>query len=105
MTFCRMLVISVFGLLVGCAINPTPSAYTVRDADEAMVLGCTFVGHFFGTSGWSGAANGVGQMNVQTEIREKAARAGATHVVWRNLHSGWGSEGSGDAYRCSPGEQ
>lgn len=90
-----------FALLGGCVTTPTTAAYHVRDADEAMVRGCTFVGHFFGTSGFSGAASGVGQMNVQTEIREKAARAGATHVVWRNLHSGWGSEGSADAYRCS----
>lgn len=86
--------------LTGCAVTPTHEAMAVQDADAAMVSGCTFVGYVTGTSGWSGVAGDAGEANAQNEAREKAAKLGATDVVWQTVHSGWGSTANGNAYRC-----
>lgn len=65
-----------------------------------MVSGCKFVGYVSGTSGWSGVAADAGEANAQNEAREKAAKLGATHIVWQTVHSGWGSTANGNAYLC-----
>lgn len=86
--------------LAGCAVTPTHEAAAVHDADMAMVSRCRFVGYVSGTSGWSGVAADAGEANAQNEAREKAAKLGATDVVWQTVHSGWGSTANGNAYRC-----
>lgn len=98
----RMLVACAMALvLAGCAATPSREALTVHDADAAMVSGCKFVGYVSGTSGWSGVAGDAGEANAQNEAREKAAKLGATDIVWQTVHSGWGSTANGDAYRCT----
>ncbi|MGH8148133.1 MAG: DUF4156 domain-containing protein [Rhodanobacteraceae bacterium] len=87
-------------LLGGCAVAPSREALAVKDADPAMVSGCTFVGYVTGTSGWSGLAAGAGESNAQNEAREKAAKLGATDVVWQTVRAGIGSTANGSAYRC-----
>ncbi len=72
----------------------------VHDADAAMVHGCKFVGYVSGTSGWSGLAADAGESNAQNEAREKAAKLGATDIVWQTVRSGWGSTANGNAYSC-----
>jgi len=90
--------------LAGCAAAPSRGALTVHDADSAMVARCTFVGYVSGTSGWSGIAADAGEANAQNEAREKAAKLGATDIVWQTVHSGWGSTANGNAYRCPRAE-
>lgn len=87
-------------LLTACAAAPSREALTVHDADAAMVSHCKFVGYVSGTSGWSGLAAGAGESNAQSEAREKAARLGATDIVWQTVHGGWGSGANGSAYSC-----
>lgn len=87
-------------VLAGCTAVPSREALTVHDADSAMVQGCQFVGYVSGTSGWSGLAADAGESNAQNEAREKAARLGATDIVWQTVHSGFGSTANGNAYRC-----
>lgn len=87
-------------MLAGCAATPTREALAVHDADAAMVKGCTFVGYVTGTSGWSGVAAGPGESNAQNEARAKAAKLGATDIVWQSVKAGWGSTANGNAYRC-----
>lgn len=86
--------------LAGCAVTPSHEAMAVHDADAAMVSDCTFVGYVTGSSGWSGVAGDTGEANAQNEACEKAAKLGATDVVWQAVHSGWGSTANGNAYRC-----
>ena len=91
--------------LAGCAATPSREAVAVHDADAAMVSDCAFVGYVTGTSGWSGVAGDAGEANAQIEAREKAAKLGATDIVWQTVHSGWGSTANGDAYRCTRGAE
>lgn len=86
--------------LSGCATAPTSAALAVRDADARMVESCQFLGDVAGTSGWGGLAADTGEQNAQTEAREKAARLGATDIVWTNIAGGWAPNTSGKAYRC-----
>lgn len=95
----RFVSVSLLVLLSACTTVPTHS-FNVKDADARMVEGCQYLGHYVGNSGWGGAASGLGQRNAQDSVREKAAAAGATDVVWGDVHSGWGSSANGDAYRC-----
>ena len=89
--------------LSGCATSPTSAALAVHDADAHMVENCQFLGDVTGTSGWGGLAADTGEQNAQTEAREKAARLGATDIVWTNIAGGWAPNTSGKAYRCSKG--
>ncbi|HEX5960740.1 MAG TPA: DUF4156 domain-containing protein [Rhodanobacteraceae bacterium] len=86
--------------LAGCAVTPTREALAVQDADAAMVKGCAFVGEVTGTSGWGGLAASAGEANAQNEAREKAAKLGATNIVWDSLRAGYAPSVSGKAYRC-----
>lgn len=97
----RLGLCSALAILAGCAVAPPREAAAVHDADAAMVSGCQFVGYVSGTSGWSGVAGDAGESNAQNEAREKAAKLGATDIVWQTVRSGWGSTANGNAYRCS----
>lgn len=102
MRTCMLSVVcAAVSVLAGCAVAPSRESLAVRDADAAMVQGCQFVGYVSGTSGWSGLAADAGESNAQNEAREKAARLGATDIVWQTVHSGFGSTANGNAYRCS----
>lgn len=85
----------------GCAMTPSRAALSVHDADVRMVATCQFLGDVTGNSGWGGLAAGTGEQNAQTEAREKAARLGATNIVWSNIQGGWATSTSGKAYRCA----
>lgn len=85
----------------GCATTLPPYAAQVIEADEAMVVGCEFLGTFNGTSGWGGTAGaGVGGNNAKNAAIKRAARAGATHVVFMSLSSGMFTNAAGRGYRC-----
>lgn len=90
-------------LLAGCATSRSPAALTVQEADANMVAGCTYLGDVTGTSGWGGLAASTGIENAKNQALERAAKKGATHVVWNSIAGGWGPSVSGKAYRC-PGK-
>lgn len=96
----RLSAMLVVTAMAGCAVTPSREALAVHDADAASVAHCRFVGYVSGTSGWGAAAGDTGEANAQNEAREKAARLGATNIVWQTVHSGWGSTANGNAYRC-----
>ena len=101
----RIGILAVTLAMGACVVTPTHEAMAVHDADAAMVSDCTFVGYVTGTSGWSGVAGDAGEANAQNEAREKAAKLGATDVVWQTVRSGWGSSANGEAYRCARGAE
>jgi len=102
----RMLVpaaVLLFAGLVspGCATTDSEAAAMVREADEKTVAGCTFVGNVAGTSAIDGATSSQGVRNAKLEATGKAAKIGATHVVWSSVEGTLeGSSVSGRAYRC-----
>ncbi|MET0332178.1 MAG: DUF4156 domain-containing protein [Dyella sp.] len=99
--FVRMGLLAVIAsLAVGCVVAPSQSARQVQDADQAMVAGCRYVGDVAGWSGWGGLASGAGMANAQSDARDKAARLGASHIVWSSVAAGYTPSASGKAYRC-----
>lgn len=90
-------------LAAGCATTRSPQAATVRETDAQGAAGCEFLGDVYGKSGWGGAAaTGVGVNNARNSALKKAARLGATHVVWGDIDGGMFTIVSGKAYRCRP---
>ncbi|MBT2144199.1 DUF4156 domain-containing protein [Rhodanobacter sp. LX-100] len=97
-----VLCIAVTACLVcqSCATTPSASALRVADADQSMVAGCKFVGEIQGSSGWGGVAASTGMENARNEAREKAAKLGATNIVWQSIAGGYAPYVSGRAYSC-----
>jgi len=89
-------------LLSNCTTTLSTKARTVVEADEKAVEGCAYVGIFNGTSGWGGtAATDLGATNAKNAVFERAAKKGATHVVFVSLTGGMFTKAAGKAYRCS----
>jgi hypothetical protein len=92
----------LIALLAGCAATLSARAAKIADADEASVAGCEFVGQVKGSSGWGNLAASAGMENARNESREKAAKLGATDIVWRPVSVGYSRYVSGTAYVCNP---
>jgi hypothetical protein len=88
-------------LLSSCAA--TPKAKGIEEADSRMVANCIFLGSVNAASMWGGClCQGVGFSSAKNQALNKAAKLGATHIVWLNLESGLGGGfASGRAYRCA----
>ena len=88
--------------VAGCSTSLSARGSMIRDASDASVAPCKFVGRVQGSSGWGGAAaSETGKHNAMNDAREKAADLGATHVVWRSARAdGGGGMADGEAYRC-----
>ena len=87
-------------VLVACLTARPEAARRIKEADAAMVAGCTFLGDVTGTSGMGGAMAATGLENAKTEALGLAAVKGATHIVWGSLVGGEQPSASGKAYRC-----
>jgi hypothetical protein len=74
---------AALALVTACATSPSHQAALVQEVDQAAVAGCRFLGEARGMSGWGGsAAAGTGANNARVSAKEKAAKLGATHLVW-----------------------
>lgn len=93
-------------LMAGCAAPSVP--YTdvrqaqVRPAAATDVERCTYVDDIVGSSGWYGMFATQGIENARAEALAKAAKVGATHIVWQQPVVVYGSTSvAGKAYRCN----
>ena len=84
----------------GCATTLSTAAKNVRVSDQADVSGCTFLGTAQGSSGFGNLAASTGMHNARVEAQNKAAKMGATNIVWKNIHGGYSPYAVGNAYRC-----
>jgi len=80
-----------------CVTARSGAASRIREADDKMVEGCTYVGEVYGSGG---GPTDVAIENAKTEAFEQAARQRATHVVWNALVPATRATVSGKAYRC-----
>ena len=94
--------VTVIALLAGCAATLSARAAKIEDADEASVAGCEFLGQVKGYSGWGNLAASTGMENARNESRDKAAKLGATDIVWRSASVDYSPYVSGTAYICNP---
>jgi hypothetical protein len=84
------------------ALEKNPGDY-VREADEATVSGCEFLGTVSGHSMVGGLAAPIGAENAMKAARVKAESLGATHIVFVAVSGGnMVSTGASTAraYRC-----
>lgn len=75
----------------------------IKDADEAMVEDCEYLGIVVGKSGWGGLAAGAASKGTMRSAKKKAAKMGATHIVFGNFDNASGMKAStrqARAYRC-----
>ena len=87
-------------LAVGCASTPSTYALRVKIADAQEVSNCKFITNVKGSSSLGNLAASTGIENSKNEALEKAAAAGATHVVWKDTSWFMGSTATGEAYKC-----
>jgi hypothetical protein len=88
--------------LAGCATTLSSAGSGVIQADEKMVAACKFLGQVEGSSGFGNIASSVGMANARNEATEKAARLGATHILFVNVSGGYSPNAQGRAYDCRP---
>lgn len=99
-------VVAVFALTgfvlaaAGCATTLSTAAERVRVSDQADVSRCTFLGTVQGSSGFGNLAASTGMHNARVEAQNKAAKMGATNIVWKNIHGGYSPYAVANAYRC-----
>jgi len=99
-SICILAAFIAVALINGCAVTPSAAAAHVQEADAQMVTSCKYVAEVQGSSGWGNLAASAGMENAKTEAREKAAKRGATHIVWNSIAGGYAPYVSGKAYKC-----
>lgn len=104
MSAIRLLTGSATLLLAACvSTQPVSRSPAVTPATAEQVAGCQYVDDLVGVSGMYGVFADKGIENARKKALEKAASLGATHVVWADANTGYGStSAAGKAYRCSP---
>ena len=89
--------------LAGCSAVASPKAAALIEADDAGVAGCKLLGTVNGGTLFGGAATGLASHNAMVDAREKAARLGATHIVFTSVDGGGydkTGQASARAYAC-----
>jgi len=84
-------------VLTGCA-----RFYGLVETDAALMTECAYIGTFAETSNPGREDGGVVKhyvdtTGVQQRVMQRAARAGATHLVWMHTYS---VAAAAQAYRC-----
>jgi hypothetical protein len=102
----KTLLLLMLTALVGCAAPSAP--YTevkqgpVKPATSERVKACDYLDDVIGSSGWYGVLATQGAENARAEAITKAAKIGATHIVWQSNTVAYGSTSvAGKAYRCA----
>lgn len=81
------------------ALAADPTVELVNDASQ--VAGCERLAEVKGSSAWGGVVTNMAYNRALSQLKEKAAKAGASHVLLLNVSSGYtGSNMLGVAYRC-----
>lgn len=71
--------------------------------EASQVSGCERIAEVKGSSAWGGVVTNMAYNRALAQLKEKAAKAGASHVLLLNVSSGYmGSNMLGVAYRCAP---
>lgn len=85
-----------------CAAGPSGPRLNVQPATAEQVAKCSYLDDLVGTSGWYGVFASKGIDAARQDVLDKAAAAGATHVVWQAPSVTYGSSAAvAKAYRCA----
>lgn len=74
--------------------------------ESSAVAGCERLSEVKGSSAWGGVVTNMAYNRALAQLKQRAAKAGGTHVLLLNVSSGpMGSNMLGVAYRCpAPGD-
>lgn len=99
----RTILVATTALLSGCvSTQPVGRLPSVTPATADQVAHCMYLDDLVGASGLYGVFADRGVENARRKALEKAASLGATHVVWADAGTEYGSSSaSGKAYRCA----
>lgn len=90
----------VLALLFACGTTSGPGR-DIQDLDESGASRCEFLDDVIETEYTGARLSGPGLEGVRAKVRDRAAKLGATHVVWESMAaSGSLQTASGRAYRC-----
>ena len=92
--------ILITAMLVVCGTSTAYAAPTVKDAVEADVAKCTFLQDVQGRNALGERLKEHAVKNAKEEARAKAAKAGATHIVWGAISSTDITTIDAKAYKC-----
>lgn len=98
----NIVIISLLGLLLGCATQRTAESMKLVETDGDSVKGCRLVGETVGSSMYGGIAmQEAGKNSAKNEAMNAAANMQATHVVWKTAEGGfWGGKAVAAVYDC-----
>jgi len=94
----RLALIFLVILLLASCIAASPAAKKIVVGEDYTVGSCTYLGTVHSYSGHGGS---LGLDNAKNDCLNKAAKLGATHLVWTEIKMGWGVSATGRAYRCN----
>ena len=80
----KLILLFSFSLLLNaCATNPqtVSGVGSITEADEKMVVSCSFVGTFAGRSMFGGVIAGYSERKSLNNAKAQASAKGATHYV------------------------
>ncbi|MFO1419324.1 MAG: hypothetical protein U1E83_11750 [Methylotetracoccus sp.] len=88
-----------------CAVSTMISAAELREARESTVSECEFLGKVEGTSGY-GKRMGSWEPVAKAQAMKRAAKLGATDVVWQQMVDVgvFNGRAIARAYRCTVGQ-
>jgi hypothetical protein len=87
-------------LAVACGTTSGPGR-DIQDLDESGASQCEFVADITETQYSGTLLSGPGLEGVRAKVRNRAAKLGATHVVWESMATGGSVQAaSAMAYRC-----
>ena len=95
----KILVMSVVTVLSACAYYPSPAANKVIEASEREVSQCRLLGQVYGDSG-NLLFTSIGVQVAKDQAKDRAARLGATHILWTEENVRINPYFVGKAYRC-----
>ena len=88
-------------VLLGACASPPPPNSSVRPATPDQVAGCRYIDDVVSTPRWYEVFVAKGVEAARQDVLDKAATAGATHIVWMPATAIYGgSSAAAKAYRC-----
>ena len=96
-----LLLITALFLAAGCT-TVTPQGKAIRDLNANDSAYCKYLSDLEGKSGVGDLASPIGIEDAKNLVREKAAKLGATHVVWDSIEGGTTPMVKGRAFKCPP---
>ncbi|SFP68406.1 hypothetical protein SAMN05216419_10136 [Nitrosomonas cryotolerans] len=102
-----LLILAMALLIAPAVVTAAGNKYDIQQVAAAKVNNCKFIANVKGSSGYGVTHVTVWKNKGKHKALEQASKLNATHVVWNNDATGYGSgpRVSGSAYYCDGPEK